>query len=405
METEQNNQIGKQRVKAFEIGLVCIFSYLVSYFLRKMLGVATPLILEDGIYSKTTIALFSSVYMVLYASGQLFNGILGDYVNSKWMSLTGLSLAAFSVILFPLYDAAWLAVICFGLLGFALSMLRGPLMKIITENTLPNHARTICVFFSCASFAGPFIASLLMLLFSWRWAFYVSGILALFIAAVALVALTLLERRGVISCRPKHKGKVNAREILQVFKVPDFFFYMMIGGIVETSSTSISQWLPTFYTEYLSQTVTFANTAFSVNSFLLGLCPFITLFLFRLTHEKALPIMRVMFSVSIVSFLSLYFARWTWLCLALLFIGMFGISCVSSLLWSIYIPGLGKTGRVSSVNGVLDCSGYLFAALANLVFVWLMENVGWGGTILSWLAVAAFGLVLAIFKREHPEEE
>ncbi|UKI36341.1 MAG: hypothetical protein L6V93_20915 [Clostridiales bacterium] len=39
--------------------------------------------------------------------------------------------------------------------GFGLSMLRGPLVKTISENTIPKHARNICIGFSAAGLCGP----------------------------------------------------------------------------------------------------------------------------------------------------------------------------------------------------------------------------------------------------------
>lgn len=73
------------------------------------------------------------------------------------------------------------------------------------------------------------------------------------------------------------------------------------------------------------------------------------------------------------------------------------MSCSSSLLWSIYIPGLGKTGKVSSVNGVLDCTGYIAAAAANMLFVGIMGSVGWNAVFVLWSAIGMIGVVSTFF--------
>lgn len=49
---------------------------------------------------------------------------------------------------------------------------------------------------------------------------------------------------------------------------------------------------------------------------------------------------------------------------AVLLLALVMNSLVSALLWSIYIPGLGKTGRVSSINGMLDCTCDVAASAA-----------------------------------------
>ena len=49
------------------------------------------------------------------------------------------------------------------------------------------------------------------------------------------------------------------------------------------------------------------------------------------------------------------------LTVAFLLLALIMNSFVSAMLWSIYIPALGETGRVSSINGILDCMGYIAA--------------------------------------------
>lgn len=367
-----------------------------------MLSVATPLILEDGVYTAAVISGFSSVYMVLYAVGQLINGILGDFVSPRKMVFVGLVISGAATAVFPLTNQNWVGWLCFAVLGLALSMLRGPLVKIISENMDSNRARFACVFLSFASFISSFIASFLTMIFSWRWAFYVAGGIAFFMAIISLILLSRLEKKGIIVYQKKTTEKVHFKDLFSVFKIPGFFFYMIIGGVTETSGTAISFWLPTYFSEYLGQSVNFSNTTFSIFSFLLGLCPFAILFFYHLARERATLLMRIMFFLSAISFLILYFIGTNlWLNLALTFLGMFTIGCISSLLWSIYIPSLGKTGRVSSANGVLDCSGYLFAALSNVIFTLLMETFGWTGMILGWLAVAVIGFAVSLFKKDN----
>lgn len=138
---------------AFLISFICIFTYLISYYLRHVLSYFTPQMLNDG-FEKTSIALLSSTYMIVYAAGQLLNGFLGDIIRPKYMVATGLGFATVGTLLFPLADVYGLRLVCFGLLGFGLSMLRGPLVKTISENTEPGQARVACVFLSAVSLSG-----------------------------------------------------------------------------------------------------------------------------------------------------------------------------------------------------------------------------------------------------------
>ena len=75
--------------KALKIGSVCIISYMLSYYMRNILSVTTPEMLENGDFTKEFIAAMSSVYMIVYASGQLVNGIIGDIIKPRYMVLSG----------------------------------------------------------------------------------------------------------------------------------------------------------------------------------------------------------------------------------------------------------------------------------------------------------------------------
>ncbi|MBR7082403.1 MAG: hypothetical protein IKI51_00140, partial [Clostridia bacterium] len=82
-----------------------------------------------------------------------------------------------------------------------------------------------------------------------------------------------------------------------------------------------------------------------------------------------------------------------------------------STLWSIYIPSLGKTGKVSSANGVMDSTGYVAAAISNVLFATIMDNFGWSGIIITWGCVMLFGVIATLFagarkkSSDKPESE
>lgn len=184
----------KETRKAVKIGAACIFSYLACYYLRNLLGVATPQMLEQGSYTKEFIGILSSVYFVMYALGQLLNGVMGDFFDPKKMASLGLIVSGIMCMAFPFCQYRISQILCFAVLGFGLSMLRGPLVKTISENTIPKHARIICIFFSYSSFAGTFIASMLMTFFEWKWGFFIAGFTAFISAIVVYMTLSGMEK-------------------------------------------------------------------------------------------------------------------------------------------------------------------------------------------------------------------
>jgi OPA family glycerol-3-phosphate transporter-like MFS transporter len=387
--------------KALSVGAVCISTYLVNYYLRNILSVMTPQMLETGLFDKDYVGLLSSTYMLLYALGQLINGFLGDRMSPKKMVLIGILSAGVACSVFPLMPVQPLQMLCFAVFGFALSMVRGPLMKIIAENTKPNHARTICVFFSFASFAGPLIASVFAMLNNWTWAFAAAGATALVVAVIMYTVLTAMEKKGLLTYKTT-KGQ-GLRSLLDVFKIEKFVFYMVIACLVEIGAASISFWIPTYLTENLGFDNNTANLIFSGISTARSLMPFAALIIFRSINEKDVPMMRTAFAASAIMFCGMLFTDNVVLSLVLLVAALLAMSCSSALLWSIYIPGLGKTGKVSSVNGVLDCTGYAAAAAANILFAKVMTACGWNAVFMLWASIGIIGVIATFFAGKKKE--
>ena len=387
--------------KALTIGAICITSYIVSYYMRNVLGVLTPEMLETGTYTKEYIGILSSLYFLVYAGGQLINGITGDIIDPKKMIAGGLVLSGITSIAFVVLEARWFQMLCFGALGFGLSMLRGPLMKVISENTLPKYARNICVFFSAAGFLGAFIASFLALIFEWKAAFVVSGIIALVVAITAYLLIGSLEKRGLVKYQLTKENRLTG--MLGVFKIEKFMFYMFVGVLGEIATASINFWTPTYLTEQLYFSTDNANFIFSVMSAIKVVAPFIALGLLKIFGEKDVQIVKYSFLASAVLFLLMVFCKNEWINVLLFLVAKISVGCAMAMLWSIYIPSLGKTGKVSSVNGILDCAGYIGAAIANAIFGFMVNIISWNGVIYIWsgLMLSGYAAALAVSKEKH----
>ena len=195
METNKKTELSK----AVQIGTACVSSYMVSYYMRNVLSVTSPEMLSSGIFTKEFLGTLSSVYMLLYAIGQLINGVIGDIVKPKLMITGGMILCGLVSVLFSVIDQPIVQIVLFALIGFSLSMLRGPLVKTISENTSPSHSRVICTFFSCAAFTGPLIASLISMFFNWKKTFICAGIIAVLVGLFVYIIFTIFEKKGRIT--------------------------------------------------------------------------------------------------------------------------------------------------------------------------------------------------------------
>lgn len=392
--------------KALIIGTISVFSYIVCYYMRNILSVSTPAMLETGKFTKELVGTLSSIYMIAYAVGQLINGVVGDIIKPKIMVSGGLIISGLFSILFALTPIKPIQILCFVFIGFSLSMLRGPLVKTISENTLPKYAQTCCVFFSFSSFAGPLIASLLAILLNWQLTFIISGIFACVISAVVFLVFTALENRKVITFSETQKNK-GLKSISKVFKLDRFIFFMFIGGLVEISASSIGFWIPTFFTDRLGYSKETANMLFSAITLVKALAPFITLAVLKLFRDDELKMINFSFLTGAAFFAAMLLTNNPFVNVTLMLFARLFVGFASTILWSIYIPAQGKTGLVSTVNGVLDFSGYAIAAVANMAFSFTISSLNWNGIIIMWSIMMLSGSIACVIvkvkeaKRTH----
>ena len=386
----------KNTQKAWRIGSFCIATYLASYVTRNILSVSTPEMIKEAFFTKEYTGLLSSICFIFYAAGQLINGFIGDRVHPKYMIIMGLGIGSVSTFVIPIFDNRILHFTAFALIGFGLSMLRGPLMKVISENTAATHARMICTLFSMAGFAGPLIASILSIFFKWRAVFTATGVISVIITVLAVAAITTLEKRGEIKFVPKYDKGIAG--ILNVFKLEDFIFYMLISSIGEIAGSSITFWIPTYTTEHLGFSNDAASTIYSVVSFSTLFTPFITLLIYEKLIRNGIKLALVMYVISAVFFIAVRFTAAPVLNVSMLIIAKVAAAAASSIVWSAYIPGLARSGKVSSANGVIDAAGYAMASLANILFSTFVGRLGWGGIVNMWYIIMLIGAAVSFIK-------
>ena len=386
----------KNTQKAWRIGSFCIATYLASYVTRNILSVSTPEMIKEAFFTKEYTGLLSSICFIFYAAGQLINGFIGDRVHPKYMIIMGLGISSVSTFVIPIFDNRILHFTAFALIGFGLSMLRGPLMKVISENTAATHARMICTLFSMAGFAGPLIASILSIFFKWRAVFTATGVISVIITVLAVAAITTLEKRCEIKFVPKYDKGIAG--ILNVFKLEDFIFYMLISSIGEIVGSSITFWIPTYTTEHLGFSNDAASTIYSVVSFSTLFTPFITLLIYEKLIRNGIKLALVMYVISAVFFIAVRFIAAPVLNVSMLIIAKMAAAAASSIVWSAYIPGLARSGKVSSANGVIDAAGYAMASLANVLFSTFVGRLGWGGIVNMWYIIMLIGAAVSFIK-------
>lgn len=381
--------------KAIYIGSLCSVSYFSVYIARNILSAVTPQMIEQG-YTEEYIGTISSLYFIFYAFGQLINGAIGDKIKAKYMISMGLLGAGITNLIFSritLYPTT--AMIVYGVTGFFLSMIYGPMTKVVSENTEPIYATRCSLGYTFASFFGSPAAGLLASFLAWQNVFTFSSTALFVMAAVGFSFFTLYEKKGIVKYGQYKPEKKGAQNIKVLFKhhIVKFSFISILTGVVRTS---VVFWLPTYINQHLGFSSKTSATIFTVATLVISFTAFIAVFTYeKLGHDINKTVL-IMFSSAVIFFALTYFVNLPAVNIVFIVLAIMSSNGAASMLWSRYCPSLRDTGMVSSATGFLDFLSYMSAAAANVIFASAATTIGWGNLILVWLGLMIIGVIIAL---------
>ena len=382
--------------RAVMIGSVCSCAYLAVYIARNILGAVTPQLIEKNILTTEIIGSLSSVYFICYALGQLINGRIGDKIKTKYMVSLGLLMAGISTVLFSLiYKSTAALFIVYGFTGYFLSMIYGPMTKLVSENTEPLYATRCSLGYTFASFFGSPVAGFFATLFAWNTSFKVSGAVLGIMALISFSLFSFYEKRGIIEYNKFKPKKEKGGSISVLFKrgIVKFAFISIITGVVRTS---VVFWLPTYISQRLGFSAENAALMYTIATLAISATPFIAIFIYeRLNMHMNLTIL-LSFSASSVFFLMVYIMTDPLPNVIFLVLSIMASNCAASMLWSRYCPSLYDTGMVSTATGFLDFVSYMAAAISSTVFANAVSSIGWSNLILIWMALMLIGVAISV---------
>lgn len=390
-------RISQKARNAIFLATLCSVSYLAVYVARNTIGAVTPNMIADGI-PFSYVGKVSAVYLVAYAVGQLINGTVGDWIKAKYMIAVGLMSAGIASLVFSeLAGRTDLALIAYAWTGFSLSMIYGPMTKVVAESVELKYATRCSLGYTFASFFGSPAAGLLATFLSWQATFRVSSLALIIMAVVSFLFFTLFERRGIVKACERKRGeretvKRDYKGLLRrhVFK---FAGIAMITGIIRTSLVGV---MTAYFCEYLHYSEEMATATFSVSTFVICFTTFIAVFIYeRLGRNMHLSPL-LFFSFAALCFGALYFITDPTLNVIVLIIGMMSSGASATILYSVYCPSLRDTGLVSSITGFLDFLSYIASALASMAIPQLVAWIGWKNTLLVALALMLLGVLICL---------
>jgi OPA family glycerol-3-phosphate transporter-like MFS transporter len=367
---------------------------MVSHITRINFGAVISAIRKDTGFSNDLLSLSVAGSFVTYGAGQVVSGIFGDRVSPKKLVTLGLGLTVCMNLLMTFCQNPWQMLAVWSVNGFAQSFMWPPMVKILAQTLNDDDYKFAVNKVSWGSSAGTIFvyltAPLLLSLLSWRWVFICSAIMG-------FGMIFVWERLACdVESAPRAQGAskgISAR----------FFTPVLLGVLVAIIlqgmlRDGVTTWMPTYIqdTYYLSNEISILTgvilPVFSV------LCYQFATNLYTKKFTNPILCAALMFSVGAVSALAIRFtagqnAALSVILFALLTGGMHGANLMLVGMVPQYFK---KTGKVSTVSGILNAATYIGSALSTYGIAALSDAFGWNFTLILWLGIAACGAALCL---------
>lgn len=394
--------------------------YFASYIMRNNFAVMIVKICSDMQTSKSSLAVILTGMTIFYGVGQVLCGILGDKLPPRLMLTGGLSLAVIcNSVMFFAESIPFMTVI-WSVNGLAHAMLWPPIVRILslylTDEEYSYATVRVSWGSSGATIAMYLLCPILLGFMSWRWIILLFAV----VGAVITVLWTAFSPHFLVE--DKKDSQKDEKEITGIERkpIPKYVFFpvvfIMLGIIFQgVLRDGVTNWMPSLMNEsfHLGEEISILSTV------LLAVFSMIAFALASHLHTRFFKnevfFAAVIFAFSAVSAILLYFANrfvgsaiLSALLLSFIVAAMHGINL---MLITIVPKRFVKSGKVSTISGILNACTYIGSAISTYGFAALAENFGWNTTILTWVLVSVLGVAVCAvivpvwrkFKTEYAE--
>lgn len=392
---------------------LCSMVYFVSYFSRKDFAAVMEGMISDLVIEKTLAGLALTMLFIFYGVGQLVSGYLGDKLKPAYLIVFGLGVTAACNLLMPLVSSDALMVALWGINGFAQAMLWPPIVKILSAHLEHEQYVTANVIVTAAAHVATILlylyAPICLKFFSWETVFYSSAALAILVLVVFIALLgVVLPKEPTVKLIKKEEKAVAEESVIGIFRrtgvIPILVCIVACGFLRD----GIESWLPTLYSEAFNRDagesilVSVILPIFSIVSIsLIKIIHRIKIFNNEATGSAVLFLGSAALCIPLAILISIDAAPARIAALFLTALVCAAMHGVNFLLISCLPGRFSRFGRASTVSGLTNACVYIGAATATYGIALVSEHFGWTATIISWIAVAMIGVIMAIpsFKR------
>lgn len=398
------------------IVLLCSLVYFTSYFARKDFAAVTVGMLDAEALTKEIAGLIGTAMFAMYGIGQIISGYLGDRISPRTLILVGLGTTGICNLVMPLISTPVFMIPVWALNGLAQAMLWPPIVRILSKHL--DHEAYVRA--NLLVTAAAHIATILLYLYvpvclellTWKAVFFSATVLCLVMFAIFIIGLSIcLPKDASIEPATDKNVKATAKALPDTEMHGSFFSLLMGAGIIPIFCAiiamgflrdGIESWLPTLYSEAFNRDAS-ESTLVSVA---LPIFAIASIMLVTSLHKKILQNevfgSSVMFITAIVLCIPLSLLMNTEnavlriICLILAALVCGAMHGCNFLLISCLPGRFAKFGRAAGTSGFCNACTYVGAAVSTYGLAVISNSFGWLGAIISWMIVAALGLLCTL---------
>lgn len=378
---------------------LCAVSYFVSYLTRTNFAAIITAIIQTGIIEKTAAGMVTTVGFITYGVGQLISGWLGDRINPKKLMFVGFITTAVMNFIIPFCPNGYAMCLVWGVNGFAQSLMWPPMVKIMSTAMDTDTYNKSCVSVTFGSTLATIsiylLAPIVISIADWKAVFYITSVAGMVMSGVWYVAITKIEKISgltyILRTGEKSKKKKNY-SIYGMLLVVTMAAICLQGCLRD----GVTTWVPTYISEEFSLGSEISIlSGVGIPIFSLVSIKVVSAFYNRM-GKKPFKCTIILFVLAAVCCGALTALSGVSVILTIILTGLI-VACMHgiNLILVCYLPAIyADADSVSSLSGTLNFMTYVGSALSTYGFALLSEKFGWGGTILSWLAISALGAVM-----------
>ena len=379
--------------------VLCWLVYAVAYLSRAGISAGFGQLAVHFRTDETYLGMVGGAFFAAYALGQLINGFLGDRVRPERFIAISMIGSACVYTLALLFDNAAALVILWAANGVFLSMLWGPMLRLLCIRFGQAHKANLAMLMGAAPVGGYCMAWLVlaprMPSLGWRAVFAVPLILTIALLTCWLVLLrigTNSDANDVDWSRKQHTLKDTLRFVSSRKLWPLALTSMCLGLVKE----NLALLLPAIFLGFL-------GTSVESGSWLLMLSPLANLagllagwLLARtlIAHPARSLAYTFCGMAAMCGLLGLSLGNHSIAFIALFFLA--ALAYLGSCIQISYLPlSHANENMISTLVGLFDFSNYVGAALASVLLGTLMATKQWQVVAFVWLGICGFASLCA----------